>query len=502
MPMTNLAAPSIPDLQQYAQGAVAAPFGLVLDDGSILQSLEVVRRVPGKRLVCRGLLNGQAIYAKLFIGGQAGKYAARDKRGSRWLAQARLATPTLLLESGVASQGCEALLYGAIPARNAEQVWQDLDEEGRHALALRLVEEVARHHRAGLLQTDLYLKNFLVDAQAVYTLDGDGIRQLRVFGRQRQQWDNLARLISKFDVDAVAAWLPSLLRQYVAVIGGTASDIDIMQQLIARHWQRDMRQYASKVQRSCTDVAVEEKPWHYLAINRAQDSPGVRQALATPDGLLDATSAVRLKSGNTCTVAAVEIDQRKMVIKRYNIKNFWHGLGRAWRPSRAVVSWSNAFRLQLKGIATPAAVAVLERRWLGLRREAYLLTEFMIARDAAEFYADLTIDREVKERVAQRIARLFFQLFCLQLEHGDFKATNILIRDQHPLLIDLDSMRQHACKKRFERRHARDLQRFFKNWQGDAATSQLLAAAFRAVYADGRVLDQAGIVFNQSEKDE
>lgn len=494
MPMTDPAALSIPDLQQYAKGAADATFGLVLDDGSELQSLEVVRRVPGKRLVCCGLLKGQAIYAKFFIGGQAAKYAARDKRGALWLAQEGLATPALLLESRVADQGCEVLLYAAVPARNAEQVWQDMDAGERLALARRLVAEIARHHRAGLLQTDLYLKNFLVDAQAIYTLDGDGIRQLRAFGRQRQQWDNLARLISKFDVDAVPVWLPGLLQQYAVTAGEQLPDIASMQRLIARHWQYEMRQYARKVQRPCTDVHVEQTSRHYLAVNRAKDSQILRQALAAPDGLLDAAGALRLKSGNTCTVAAIEIDQRKMVIKRYNIKNFWHGLGRAWRPSRALVSWANAFRLQVKGIATPTAVAVLERRWLGLRREAYLLTEFVHACDAAEFYADASIDQEAREQVARRIARLFFQLFCLQLEHGDFKATNVLIHDQHPLLIDLDSMRQHRCRKRFERRHVRDLQRFFKNWRADVATCRLLMTAFRAVYTDGRVLDQAGIV--------
>lgn len=496
MSMTDPTAPSIPDLQQYAKGAAAATFGLVLDDGSELQSLEVVRRVPGRRLVCRGLLNGQAIYAKLFIGGQAAKYAARDKRGSIWLAQAGLATPAFLLESRVAEQGCEVLLYAAVPARNVEQILHGLDAGERLALARRLVAEVAMHHCAGLLQTDLYLKNFLADAQAIYTLDGDGIRQLRAFGRQRQQWDNLARLISKFDVDAVPSWLPSLLQQYATTAGEQLPDVGHMQQLIARHWQNEMHQYAKKVQRPCTDVHVEQTSRHYLAVNRPKDSPVLRQSLASPDLLLDAADALRLKSGNTCTVAAVEIDRRNMVIKRYNIKNFWHGMGRAWRPSRAVVSWTNAFRLQLKGIATPTAVAVLERRWLGLRREAYLLTEFVHACDAVEFYADASVGQEAREQVARRIAKLFFQLFCLQLEHGDFKATNVLIHEQHPLLIDLDSMRQHACKKRFERRHVRDLRRFFKNWQADVETSRLMKNAFRAVYTDSRVLDQAGIVVN------
>ncbi|MCB5191583.1 lipopolysaccharide kinase InaA family protein [Methylobacillus arboreus] len=492
--MSNPGGIVVPDLQQYSREAVASPFNVVLDDGNRLHALEIVRRVPGKRIVCRGFWGEQAIYAKFFIGSQAGKYAARDRRGSKWLAAAGIATPALLLESSVATQGSQVLLYAAIAADNAEYAWQELDKEARHALSKRLVAEVARHHRAGLLQTDLYLKNFLVDAGTVYTLDGDGIRRERYWGKSRQRLDNLARLISKFDVNAVQAWLPGLLQHYAEILEEDESpDLAAMQQRITRHWQYEMRQYAEKVQRTCSDVVAWHSSRTFTAINRPYDSAGLRHALKSPDLLFSLPEAERLKSGNTCTVAAVQIDQRKLVIKRYNIKSFWHGLGRAWRPSRAVQAWANAFRLQLKGIATPAVTAVLERRVWGVRREAYLLAEFVEARDAVAFFADATLDATARQQVATAVARLFYQLCCLQLEHGDFKATNLLVQSLQPVLIDLDSMKQHGCVKCFRRRHVRDLRRFMKNWQSDEATRHLLSKAFRAVYTDQGLLDKAGI---------
>ena len=491
--MAELPFSPTPDLRQYAAEALAGPFSLLLDDGNLLAVDQVVRRVPGKRLVCSARLGTQPVYAKCFIGKQAARYATRDKRGSGWLAQAGIHTPALLLESALASQQARILIYAAVDADNAEQAWQALTPEPRLELALRLVAEVARHHRAGLLQTDLYLKNFLVDAQAVYTLDGDGIRRLRLLGRQCQRLDNLARLISKFDVDQVAAWLPALLAHYAHHARVALPGLLAMQQRITRHWQAEMQQYADKVQRTCTDVCTNKSAARYIAVNRRFDSAGLQRALQDPDRFLDAPDVRRLKSGNTCTVAAMEIDQRKLVIKRYNIKSFWHGLGRAWRPSRAVVSWANAFRLQLKGIATPTPVAVLERRHWGLRREAYLLTEFLAARDAVAFFADPSVPEDRRRLVAQRVATMFYQLYCLQLEHGDFKATNLLIHDHEPVLIDLDSMQQHACQRRFRRRHVRDLKRFLKNWQSDTATQQLLISALKTVYTDARVLQQAGI---------
>lgn len=493
----------MPDIADYSKHALDAAFAIELDDGSRLDVLMPVRRVPGKRLVCRGELHGREVYAKFFIGKSAEKYAARDCRGSQWLSDAGIATPPLLLQSRVEAQSCHVLVYAAIDGRNAEEVWQSLagQEQARFVLAAKLVEEVGRHHAAGIWQSDLYLKNFLVQGARVHTLDGDGIRRLRPLFRRRQAWDNLALLLSKFDVYSLADWLPLLLDRYGQVFGGNElPGLEPMQRLIARHRAEEMRRYADKVLRTCTDVVVEQDSSFFLAINRPYDNASLRAALQIVDTLLDAPDAIRLKSGNTCTVAEIEIDQRKMVIKRYNIKSFWHGLGRALRPSRAVVSWSNAYRLGICGLATPVAIAVLERRrWL-LRKQAYLVTEFVSAPDSLTFFDDQAIEGAQKQQAAQGIARLFYSLFLLNVEHGDFKASNVLVQGVTPLLIDLDSMRQYRCSVRFRPRHIRDIRRFMKNWQSDAEVRHLLIEAFRAVYRDTDLLDQAGLVIKQSER--
>ena len=64
----------------------------------------------------------------------------------------------------------------------------------------QLTSAVALHHKVGLIQTDLYLKNFLVKDTAVYTLDGDGVRRLSKLFKKREALKNLATLFSKMDV--------------------------------------------------------------------------------------------------------------------------------------------------------------------------------------------------------------------------------------------------------------------------------------------------------------
>jgi len=485
-----------PDLDQISR----QPEGRIdveLSDSVTLTCLETVRRVPGKRIVCRGAWGNQSVYAKLFIGNQAKRYFSRDLHGVQALKQAGIMTPDLLYSGQIVDGQGEVLIFAeVIDSVNAERAWEDwlYKPEARFGLAKKLVEEVAQHHQAGLLQTDLYLKNFLLQGERIYTLDGDAVRRISPFFGRHQTLENLTLLLSKFDVSDDALWLPELLAIYAKARGLTyAFNFQSVCKSVYAHRRRAASQYAGeKVFRECSDVHVKKNSRIFLAIARPYLNEKMTYALDEPDSLLDA--AHRLKSGNTCTVSMAEVDGRKVVVKRYNIKNFWHGLSRALRPTRAAVSWSNAHRLIMYGIATAAPIALLEKRYGIIRRQAYFLAEYIGAPDADEFFADVEVTDAQKSLVAQNIAQLFYKLYLLKIDHGDFKATNMKIVDDKPVLIDLDSMREYRCNWWYSRRHVRDLRRFMRNWQHDATARSILVAAFRATYSDTSLLDKAGIV--------
>jgi hypothetical protein len=67
---------------------------------------------------------------------------------------------------------------------------------------------------------------------------------------------------------------------------------------------------------------------------------------------------------------------RALLIKRYNLKNLRHALGRLWRPSRAWHSWREAHRLLFFDIPTPRPLALIEERCGPLRRRAWLICEY------------------------------------------------------------------------------------------------------------------------------
>lgn len=482
-------------LSQY--GLEAA--GLLLQDKSQLVELSVIRHLPHRRLVCRGKWGDVNVYVKLFFGKNYHRYARRDEMGVRYLTAANILTPSLLYAGNLANgQGAVLIFQEIANAENAETLWVQLGKNARLNLAKQLVKTIAQHHQANLLQTDLHLKNFLIKSENAYTLDGDGIRKYTRLSRQ-QAFKNLSILFSKFDVLDIENWLADLLLTYAALRGlQTLPDAAMIKKLANAHRQKITSDYADKkVFRQCSDVNITILLDLFIAAS-SDANMNMPKDVAELDSLIQPHNL--LKNGNTCTVALAEIDNSKIVVKRYNIKSFWHGVSRAFRPSRAAASWANAHRLSLLGIATAKPIALYEQRSFGLlgfnlRSRAYFLAEYLSLPDVAEYFAQ-TQDKDQRTEAVKNIVMLFFKLYLLQISHGDMKATNIKMRGTQPVLIDLDSMRQHRGNHPVA--HARDLQRFMQNWKDQnwkdkTSLYNAFVQTFKVVYPNGSMLIQAGI---------
>lgn len=472
------------------QSPIVTAFNVQLNDGATLAVSEIVRVVPNKRLVCKAVWQNQPVYAKLFIGADAKRYAQRDQQGVQALIDAKIATPDLLYAGMTGAN--EVLIYRAIErSQNAETLYQQLYQSQQHHnrldLMCKLTEMVAQLHSAGLQQTDLHLKNFLVEAEKIYAIDGDGVRPLSAFLNKRHQLRNLATLFSKMDA-LDNRWITVCYAHYCQHANQpyTTADMQKVTDLTLKIRQKMAHTYADKkVFRSCTDVAVTQDFKQYRA--SARDFDATDLSIKWLDDALNNPQA-RLKSGNTCTVGKAKFANAQIAIKRYNIKNIWHGFKLSVSQSRAAKSWSNAYRLGILNIATAKPLALIEARIGCLKQRAYLLTAYIDAPNIADFYA-LSISNDAKKNVAHATALLFLKLKLLRISHGDCKATNIKVVDEKPVLIDLDSMQAHAfiglfSRKWFEKKHLKDLKRFMQNWADDAETSALFKQAFVQVYAE------------------
>lgn len=474
------------------EGPCAHAFSLPCQSG-VLDVQSIVRRVPDRRLVVTGLWQNQRVYAKIFLGVRHTYYAQRDLLGVKLFSEHHIATPAVLYSEIMAKADFSVIIFEEIAsAMNAEQAYIHANEYSRLALAKSLLALLAIHHNSNLYQTDLYLKNFLVSSNQLWSLDGDGVRHdPRATSCKRIRY--LTILLSKFDPLFIRHHLSVLYEAYAAA---STYQISIALPVLAKAVQDFRRKVAisyayRKVFRTCSDVLTQKNWRFFIACNRyfSDQLHGV-----TPDTINSALEGSQiLKSGQTCTVGLTDYQRQSVVIKRYNIKGLLHALSRAFRPSRAANSWGNAHLLQFYGIATPAPLMLLEKRFLGLRGVAFFVSAYSPWPDAQVFFKQVTDDRLSTEAVKQ-IATVCYQLFLLKLSHGDMKATNLQITNQgQVILIDLDSMRQHHSTSSALRAHVRDLRRLLQNWKDDTSLYNALLQSFHAVYVDHTPLKLAGI---------
>ena len=462
-------------------GRQPGPFVLALDGqtdpAALLDCHEVVRAIPGRRLVCRGAWRGRDVFIKLYLDG--GKHWQVECRGLQALADKGIAAPAVL-HAGTADCGAlHVIVLEAIqPAVTLETALsQAHEEEARVALLQQAIVCIASHHCAGLEQRDIHLNNFLLAGECLYTLDGGGIHDAGVPDLPVQSsCDNLALFYAELypDDDALIEKLLPVYLQRRAWDSEVLS-LAMFYQRVQFFRDRRLRRFLKKVFRDCSAFKCQHSWRSYRVYDRTMDSAEMVEFLADPDASLQHADVQHLKQGNTCTLWTTRVDGRQLVVKRYNIKGIKHRVGRAFRKTRAAVSWMNAHRLWMYGILTARPVALLEERFGPLRGRAWYISEFVAGDDASSLCGQATLDKAGQIRAGQQLTNLLAQLALSSLSHGDMKATNFILSEGGAVVIDLDAMRKHDAAESFHRAQRRDLKRFMRNWDACPETRTMFA---------------------------
>ena len=211
----------------------------------------------------------------------------------------------------------------------------------------------------------------------------------------------------------------------------------------------------------------------FLCCKQDRHTEEMRRFLKNPDSAFDISDDLLMKNGNSATLVKYVIDHKVLVIKRYNMKTLGHALRRAFKKSRAYHSWHYAHLMKKKEINTPYPVAIKEKRLGVFRNKAFSICDYIEGPTAFHFFHDTQISYEQKSTIATKIINIFDKLKSSLISHGDMKATNIIIHNNQPYLLDLDSMKEHKSKYMFMRAWQKDIKRFMKNWDDLPEINQL-----------------------------
>ncbi|MDP5164017.1 lipopolysaccharide kinase InaA family protein [Pseudomonas syringae] len=456
------------------------PMSLTLADaaGSAeLQLLTLLRVLPGQRYVGAGVWRGRTVLAKLLVGDKAARHFQRELAGVRLLAEQGLTTPLLLADGLQDGEGGWLLFEFLEQAPSLGDAWNAVKHlpplaDEQQAVLGEALSAIARQHAKGLWQEDLHLDNLLRHKGQLYLIDGAGIRAEQAgtpLSRQKVL-ENLGVFFAQLP-RSFEPFTEELLVHYLLSNAEHGLPMEALQKQIdkVRSWR--LKDFMSKTVRDCSLFSVEDSASVFRAIRR-EEEPAMLPVLSQADALLD--KGHLYKTGGAASVGRVEINGRPLVIKRYNIKNFSHWLKRFWRPSRAWHSWREGNRLMFLGIATPKPLAVQEKRFLGLRSKAWLVTEFINGPDIIERFAPYVENGDAPEVELLALDRLFAQLIQARISHGDFKGHNLFWHVDRWAMIDLDAMQQHSSQSSFAAAYARDRARFMRNWPTHSALHQLL----------------------------
>ncbi len=444
------------------------PFNLTLagEKDGFLECRDLLRLVPGKRAVLQGRWRGRPVVAKLFYKRfRSGKHLAAEVAGNRLLKKAGIPTAGILHSGSVQGSHARVLIFEYIhPSQNLGVVVRSAGDSGRTYLE-KLMVLVARMHQAGFQHNDFHLDNFLVKGKDLYALDGAALEE-----KYRdtpldtgESLKNLAILFAQREIGDKGLFRV-LVSAYCAARDLEYSDelVSDLQQWITEHQKVRIRRYLKKIYRASTETVCKKSFTSFTLCKRASYTPAMAAFLKDPDVAFDVPGASMLKRGNTASVVRFKVDGRDLVVKRYNVKNFVHGLRLAFKKSRADRSWFGAHLLLESGIRTPRPIAMKEARLGPFRNRAWLICDYIEGISAREYFQKTPFKDD--NDLPQQILHIFEQLETLQVSHGDMKATNIMVHDGKAFLIDLDSMAVHKSKARFARARRKDVKRFMKNW--------------------------------------
>ncbi|MEM9744690.1 MAG: lipopolysaccharide core heptose(I) kinase RfaP [Pseudomonadota bacterium] len=429
---------------------------------------EPYRQVRGRETLAVELA-GRRCFIKRHLGVGWAAIVNDALRGHRPVVDAR---PEVDACSALAAAGLQAPrvlawgLRGATPAtrqsfvvldelrehESLEDVWRDpaLTSRARHRVLSAVADFSRRFHAAGFSHRDYYLCHLWQrrgmerhPVPELLVMDLHRARRFRTLPERYRLRDLAALLYSSFEVPPGKHAVLRFVRRYA----GRPLRAEFRER--GAFWRAVYRRALILQQR--TDRSV-----YRLAETTDQSFQPCALEAAMARGVV-------LKQDPPATLVRVNWPPEPeptpagtAVIKRYNLLGPGHRLRQSLRPrSRAGRARRAARWFERLGLPTAQVLAAVDERRFGLRQPQFLVLDDLGDATLADVIGDDAL-APVGEPLTNLI-RLFRRLVIHGLEHGDTKATNLMVVGESFAFIDLD-----ATRRRFGG-SARDQARLLKN---------------------------------------
>jgi heptose I phosphotransferase len=348
-------------------------------------------------------------------------------------------------------------------------------------LKLAIIAELARiarvMHTNGINHCDFYLAHFLADKKNLTKLYVIDLHRAQIHKKLTERWKVKDIAALYFSAKPANLTKRDLLR-FISIYFAQSWQLAVKQQ---RHFLKKVAKRAEKFHEESIEIQnvwIKQQNWRKLFIcEQKYFTAKMQELLLAPDYYIK--TGELLKQGAVTTVTKIKLDNKELIIKRYNIKNFWHWVRICILPSRAINCWRKAQFLQSNRILTPKPIAMIENRFWFLRRSAYYITEYVAGKTADKYFPEQNDQKKLVE-IAHKMVNILLDLKRLTVRHGDMKATNFIVSDNAIYLIDLDGMRNYwPVFYNLRGTFARDKKRFLKNWQNNPKLLELFTGLLK-----------------------
>ena len=154
------------------------------------------------------------------------------------------------------------------------------------------------------------------------------------------------------------------------------------------------------------------------------------------DKLISKGEVIKNEKGHL--IVKIKILDRYFFIKKYRIKNIFHGISRLIKRTRALNSWLMILWLNAVGIRTAHPVLLYEENGVLGARTSFLITEEIEGKRLDE-----AIDQNTNiDLMVARIESFFKRMNWIKVSHGDAKTSNFFINQKGLVAFDLDSSKR------------------------------------------------------------